>query len=876
MVRILKNTACVLLIESDVEMQRKVTQMLVADYATFVATDTASAFIVHSETPADLVLANIMTGTPDDVSEVRRNMQFNAVPIIVYSSPAEEALCLELMDSGVNDYLVTPFSEHQLLARVRAQLRVSRTCDESLSGIRENEERHRTFGNGMRMSSPDGSVREWADARVDIDERKRAEQALRRSEEEFRANFELAGIGQAQVDPNSGRFLRVNPRFCEMLGYSERELLNLTFLDITYPGDLEHNIASWLDFTRGGSNQYTVEKRYVRKDGSIIWGEITATVLRDAVGQPLRTVSMIQDITERRLSEAVFQSQKSALEMVAQGASLDDVLQFVVASLQKQSDENLVVSILLLDRDGEHVFLGAASGLPESVRQELINGVAVRDLSGPCRMVFTEKQPVFVPDVNDPNWEDFRGRVAPYGFRAACSTPIVASDQRLLGSFCVYYRRPRAPGIFERSMIEAITRTVAIVIERKQAEAEREQMLIREQAAREQAESANRVKDEFLAVVSHELRTPLTAITGWADILLEGKVPESARFRGLQAIQRQSRSQRQLIDDLLDVSRIVSGKLRLDFREVEPSKIISGAIDVVRPTAHAKNIALVVHLDTREGSISGDPERLQQVIWNLLSNAIKFTLEGGRVEIQSRWLESSIEIVVLDTGQGISPEFLPYVFERFQQADVSTTRAHGGLGLGLAIVRHLVEIHGGTVQAESAGKDKGSTFTVRLPGIPRRGTSAPKNEREFQQQIAGAETAMLSGLRILVVDDDPDSREVIAAELTLYGANTGVSDSADDALRKIETFRPDVIVADIGMPGEDGYSMMRKIRNSSSEQTRLTPAIALTAYAGDGNRQRALDAGYQKHISKPAEPEELVLAIAGVARLSQSTSVEQD
>lgn len=874
MVPILKNAPRVLLIESDLEMQRKVTHMLAADYATFVAADAASAFIVHSETPADLVVANIMAGTRDDVSKVRTNMQFNAVPVIVYSSPAEEELCLELMDRGANDYLITPFSEHQLLARVRAQLRVSPTCAESLTGIRESEERHRTFGNVMHISNADGSAGEWAGAPVEIDQRKRAEQALRTSEEEFRVNFELAGIGQAQLNPE-GRFLRVNPRFCEMLGYSADELLNLTFFDITYPGDLEHNIASWLDFTRGGSNQYTVEKRYVRKDGSIIWGQITATMLRDAEGQPLRTVSMIQDITERRLSEAVFQSQKSALEMAAQGASLDDVLQFVVGSLQKQAHESLVVSILLLDHDGQHVSLGAASGLPESFRQELRNGVAVRDLRGPCRMVFTQKQPAFVSDVNtDPNWEDFRDRVALYGFRAASSMPIVASDQRLLGSFCIYYRRPRAPGIFERSMIEAISRTVAIVIERKQAEAEREEMLIREQAAREQAEGANRVKDEFLAVVSHELRTPLTAITGWADILLEGRVAGSTQLRGLQAIQRQSRSQRQLIDDLLDVSRIVSGKLRLDFREVEPSRILSGAIDVVRPTADAKNIAVVVHQDPREGKISGDPERLQQVIWNLLSNAIKFTPEGGRVEIRSRWLESSIEIVVLDTGQGISPEFLPYVFERFKQADVSTTRAHGGLGLGLAIVRHLVEIHGGTVQAQSAGKDKGSTFTVRLPGIPRRGTATPKSERELRQHISGAGAAMLLGLRILVVDDDSDSREVIAAELTLYGANTSVSDSADDALRKMETFKPDVIVADIGMPGEDGYSMMRKIRNSSSEQTRLTPAIALTAYAGDGNRQRALDAGYQKHISKPAEPEELALAIAAIARLSQSTSVE--
>jgi PAS domain S-box-containing protein len=953
MVLILKTAPRVLLVEPDIEMQRKITQMLASHYATGVATDAASAFILHTETTADLVLANIMTDSRAgaDVNEIRRNTHFNAVPIIVYSSPGTEDVCLELMDIGINDYLVTPFTEHQLLARVRAQLRASQTCAESFRAIRDSEERYRTFANAMHTSSwratpdgdivgdalgwekitgqsgdeyrgsgwtaavhpddlervvenwkqvlrdrtpldidfkvrqrdggyryvrsqgtpitsADGTVREWTGAVVDIDERKRAEQALRTSEEEFRANFELAGIGQAQVDPGTGRFLRVNPRFCEMLGYSADELLNLTFFDITYPGDLEQNSASWLDFTRGGSTHYRVEKRYVRKDGSIIWGEITATMLRDADGQPLRTVSMIQDITERRLSEAVFQSQKSALEMVAQGASLDDVLQFVVASLKQQAHESLVVSILLLDRDGQHVSLGAASGLPENLRQKLRDGVAVRDLSGPCRLVFTQKQPTFVPDVNaDPNWKDFRDMVAHYGLRAAWSTPIMASDQRLLGSFCVYYRRTRAPGTFERSMIEAISHTVAIVIERKQAEAEREEMLIREQVAREQAESANRVKDEFLAVVSHELRTPLTAITGWANMLLDGKVPESAQLRALQAIQRQSRSQRQLIDDLLDVSRIVSGKLRLDFGDVEPSKIVGGAVDVVRPTAEAKNIDLVVHMDTREGTISGDPERLQQVIWNLLSNAIKFTPEGGRVEIRSRWFDSRIEIVVTDTGQGISPEFLPYVFERFRQADVSTTRAHGGLGLGLAIVRHLVEIHGGTVQADSAGKDKGSSFTVQLPGNPRRSTAAATSEPELQKQISGAATGMLSGLRILIVDDDSDSREVIAAELSLYGANTSVCDSADNAVRKLETFKPDVIVADIGMPGEDGYTMIRKIRNSPDEKTRLIPAIALTAYAGDGNRQRALDAGYQKHISKPAEPEELVLAVAGVTRI---------
>src|SRR5215468_11304665 len=320
-----------------------------------------------------------------------------------------------------------------------------------------------------------------------------------------------------------------------------------------------------------------------------MWALVTATMIRDAAGQPLRTIAMIQDITERRQSEALSHCHKVALEMVAQGAPLAEVLQSVVAFLEKQATESLMVSILLLAGDGKHLRLGAASGLPESYCQRLKDGLTVSDLNGPCRVVVTEKRPVIVADVAaDPNWPDFRDRVAPYGFRATWSTPIISSDQRVLGSFCIYFRYPRTPSPREQWMIETVNRTVALAIERKQAE--REELLIREQAAREQAESANRVKDEFLAVVSHELRTPLTAISGWAHLLLEGKLAEAAQLRALQAIQRQARSQRQLIDDLLDVSRIVSGKLRLDWHEVEPTKIIEAAIDVVRPTAEAKNI----------------------------------------------------------------------------------------------------------------------------------------------------------------------------------------------------------------------------------------------------------------------------------------------
>jgi PAS domain S-box-containing protein len=693
--------------------------------------------------------------------------------------------------------------------------------------------------------------------------------AFRKSEAEaeFRANFELAGIGQAQVDPTTGKILRVNPRLCQMLGYSADELLTMTFHDITHPADRAANAVAVQPFLRGETSEFSIEKRYLRKDGSAMWGLLTATMIRDTAGRPLRTVSMVQDITERRQSEAVSEIQKIALEMVAGGDHLKMVLQFVVASLEKQAPDGLVVSILLLDKGG-NVRLGAAAGLPEDYCQKLTEGIPIRDLKGPCHVVVTQKRPIIAVDINaEPDWEDFRDVVAPYGVRAAWSSPIIASDHRLLGTFCIYYRQPRAPSLTEQWMIDGVTRTVALAIERKQSEAEREDLLVREQAAREQAEAANRVKDEFLAVVSHELRTPLTAISGWAHLLVEGKLPATTQFRALEAIQRQARSQRQLIDDLLDVSRIVSGKLRLDWRDVDPSKVINAALDVVRPTAEAKNIQLVSELNVSGGILYGDPERLQQVIWNLLSNAIKFTPAGGRVEIRSRWVDSSIEIVVTDTGQGIDEDFLPFIFERFRQGDVSTTRSHGGLGLGLAIVRHLIETHGGTVHAQSAGMGKGATFSVRLPARARAGRidfPPSGGERETRRELSFPDPEILGGLRVMLVDDDFDSREVLAVQLSQRGATTSVSSSADDALRQLDTFKPDVIVADIGMPGEDGYSLIRRVR-SRTRDSRFTPAIALTAYAGEANRQRALAAGYQKHMSKPAEPEELAQTIASLA-----------
>jgi len=530
---------------------------------------------------------------------------------------------------------------------------------------------------------------------------------------------------------------------------------------------------------------------------------------------------------------------------------------------------DLRASIQLLDGERKRLRLCAAPSLPESYCQMLASR-PVDSQDALHALTVSLKQPLIVSDlVGAPEWADIANALKPCAFRSLCALPIIASDQKVLGTFCLYSSRPRVPSAAQQTMLESVAQTIALAIERKQIEAEREKLLIQEQSAREHAEAANRLKDEFLAVVSHELRTPLNAINGWIYMLLGGTMDSAAQSQALHSIQRQVRSQCQLVDDLLDVARIVSGKLRLELRDIDPSRVIAAALDVVRPAAEAKQIAIVANLDPAVKTLSADPERLQQIIWNLLSNAIKFTPQGGRVEIRLLRTDSGIEIVVADTGQGIAADFLPYVFDRFRQADVSTTRTHGGIGLGLAIVRPLVELHGGNVFAESLGKGKGAAFTIRLPvGAVYIGSSKltdREQERRAPQDILVENRVSLKGLRVLVVDDNPEDREVLFAQLTQQGATVSAASSAAEAFSEMEQFRPDVLVADIGMPGEDGYSLIRKIRACPSDHGGLTPAIALTAYAGDVNWKCALEAGYQKHMTKPADPVELEQTIFDLA-----------
>ena len=404
------------------------------------------------------------------------------------------------------------------------------------------------------------------------------------------------------------------------------------------------------------------------------------------------------------------------------------------------------------------------------------------------------------------------------------------------------------------------------VIERQQAEQENAQLLVREQAARAEAEAANRMKDEFLATLSHELRTPLTAILGWSHLLRSGKLPSETMDSAIETIERNAKAQSQLIDDLLDVSRIITGKLRIDARAVEPAGILEAAVDSVRPAAEAKDIKLDLEIAYATGLVLGDPNRLQQVAWNLLTNAIKFTSAGGHVGVQLARVNSHVEIVVRDTGQGIKADFLPHVFDRFRQADGTTTRSHGGLGLGLAIVRHLVELHGGKIQADSPGEGQGATFTVSLPLITKNTASSETNEAVVKAgNGATPSTSILKGLRVLVVDDEEDSLDLIHTVLTKYGAEVKAAASASAALAELEQWNPDLLISDIGMPFEDGYSLIRKVRAEESSRNKNIPAIALTAYASVEDRLRALSAGFQMHVTKPLEPGELVSVVANLA-----------
>jgi signal transduction histidine kinase/ActR/RegA family two-component response regulator len=504
------------------------------------------------------------------------------------------------------------------------------------------------------------------------------------------------------------------------------------------------------------------------------------------------------------------------------------------------------------DERGESYTLHAISGAP---REAFAHFPMPRntELFGPT----FRGEPIM--RIDDVTRDERYGKNAPYHgmppghlpVRSYLAAAVVSRSGEVLGG--LFFGHPEV-GVFtarDEALVRGLAPQIATAIDNAR-------LYERQQAARAEAEAANTLKDEFLATLSHELRTPLNAVLGWARMLRTGGLDEATAKRAIEVIERNANAQLQLIEDLLDVSRIVTGKLRLDVRSVAPAAVIEAAIDTVRPAAEAKEIRLQPILDPRAGPVSGDPDRLQQIVWNLLSNAVKFTPRGGRVQIRLERVNSHVEIVVTDTGIGIPAEMLPHVFDRFRQADSSSQRSHGGLGIGLALVRSLVELHGGSVHAASAGPDQGATFTVKLPRM----LHAEAAERG-DAVLAGhrAVPVTLADIKLLVLDDESDALDLFATVLRQAGAEVRVARTVREAFELLSAWEPDVVVSDIEMPEENGYAFIRRLRSGEVHGGERVPAIAVTAYGGVSERIKILSSGFDAHVAKPVEPEELAAII---------------
>ncbi len=647
---------------------------------------------------------------------------------------------------------------------------------------------------------------------LDVTVATRIEEALRKSEAQYRLLFESNPQPMWVYDIETLRFLAVNDAAIRHYGYSRAEFLAMTIMDIRSPEDAqllaEHLAQRQSDVDHAG------EWRHRTKDGIEINDEITASRLNYA-GRAAEFV-LANDVTERKKAETALRiSEDRYRDLVDNSHEL----------------------ICTHDLEGRVLSVNPWAARMLGYPQESLIGMNIRD--------------GLLPEYRQ-QFDEYLHQVTTQGSAKGVMKVRTATGETRLWE---YYNTLRTEGV-ETPIVRGMAHDAT----------ERRMALRREKEARLEAEAANRVKDEFLSTLSHELRTPLTAIMGWSDLLLHDEVAPRKRRQAIETIARNANSQCQLINDLLEVSRIITGKLRLEFDACELESVIQAAAESIRPTAEAKGVRLQVLLEPDAGPGLGDRERLQQIVWNLLSNGVKFTRNGGLVQVKLQRINSHIEIVVTDTGVGINSDFLPHVFERFRQADGSTTRNYGGLGLGLAIVRHLVELHGGTAWAESAGENKGSTFTVRFPSLV---AAEPQNERLPLTPVAVEveerdRKRTLSGLRVLVVDDEFDARVLLTTMLERSGAQVLAVGSAREVLESLETWKPDVLIADIGMPVEDGYTLIRKVRALPRERGGQTPALALTAYARTEDRIRALSEGYQMHLAKPVDRVELATVVTSL------------
>jgi PAS domain S-box-containing protein len=647
----------------------------------------------------------------------------------------------------------------------------------------------------------------------DIDKRKRGEEALRRQSELTETILENGTVGMFMMD-SKGYCTYMNRAGESMFGWTFEEIRQRPLHDVIHhhhPDGRPYPLAE-CPIDRALPENFGMrehEDNFIRRDGSFIPVLVAASPIFDATGRPVATVLEVRDVSERRQAEAATLRRSEQLRRLAAAAS----------QLHAARDG---ASILRLLTEEARALIGAR-------RAETLTVAPLSEHAGDAP-----------PDESD-----------------CLSVPLVGLDGHKLGLVRLSHKDEGQFTADDEAMLIQLAQLAAIALENQA-------LYTQERAARKEAEEANRLKDEFLATISHELRTPLTAFLGYAQMLQRRPRDEAYVSRTVDKMVRSALAQAQLIEDLLDVSRIVSGRLRLELRPLDLAPVVQAALDTIRPTADAKRLRLAVVIEPGVAPVIGDASRLQQVIWNLLSNAAKFTPAGGTITVRLEADGSNVCLTVSDTGQGISPAFLPFVFDRFRQSDSSSHRAHSGLGLGLAIVRHLVELHGGTVEARSEGADCGAAFAVRLPAAT--GALAPASP-DAPAALAPADEGLpeLDGLRVLLVDDQPEILELVADTLGGYGALVRSALNAREALALLRSWRPDVLVSDIAMPGEDGYWLIRQVRALPPEEGGLTPAAALTAYVRIEERLKVLAAGFQQYVPKPVEPGELREIIAGLA-----------
>jgi signal transduction histidine kinase/integral membrane sensor domain MASE1/CheY-like chemotaxis protein len=568
----------------------------------------------------------------------------------------------------------------------------------------------------------------------------------------------------------------------------------------------------------------------------------------------ITTLSLAAIVTERKMSGRHLSGSLAVTRILAESPALDDAVPRIIQRICNTFEWE-VGAMWKLDEGADVLkcFKFWPSQGSASPFETMTRGFTFERGVGLPGRIWERLCPMWIPDVAaDSNFPRSAAASAEQ-LHAAFAFPIM-SGEKFLGLMEFFSHEIREPDGALLAAFSGIGSQIGQFLERKGVEEDREQLLTREQSARSDAEEANRLKDEFLATLSHELRTPLTAMLGWLTMLRGGRLDGETSTRALETVERNAQAQAQLIEDLVDVSRIAGGKLKLEIEPVDMVTVIAAAIDIVRPAANARGVLIEVSADADVGPVAADPARLQQIIWNILSNAVKFTPRDGRVTISLRRFESFAEVEVRDTGIGIDADFLPRVFERFRQAESALIRSHRGLGLGLAIVRHLTELHGGTVSAASDGEGKGSAFVLRVPLAAMR-TALARNIK-----TAAKGDSKLTGLRVLLVEDEADARELLTLTLKISGAEVQAVDSAKQALLDLHSFKPDVLLSDIGLPIESGYDLIAKVRALPTANSRI-PAVALTAFASEKDRQRALASGFQVHLSKPVDPQILIEAI---------------